>query len=159
MSIVLPPDSIHSILVAVIQRNIDPDEQLQYFSWLGFVLLGAVYTAFVFGGELSRDGPLIFSRQNARSVSEILLIHGTFLTILFCLLRFANLTVARLPYWMTDTFKAGRGTRASIAELIFVLACAAMFFVERRRLFVPSEADVSAPESESSQSSMTDEDD
>lgn len=64
----------------VSQRIIDPHEDLLYFSWWGYLGVVLVYSALTFHGEFSKvDGPLIFSKENSRSISDISLIHGVFL--------------------------------------------------------------------------------
>lgn len=128
------------IFAAILRmRIIDPTEELQYFSWWGYTALAAVYTAVVFSGELSKDGPLIFSRQNARSIAQVLFIHGVFLINLFCLFRIGCYALPWLPNWMTDTFSLGHGSRVSIADICLVLAAAVMNLSERRWLYVDVE--------------------
>jgi hypothetical protein len=146
------PGLIHFIAGSLIPRNIDPSEDLQYFSWWGYAFVAAAYSALVFSGELSKDGPLIFSRRNARVLSQILLIHVAFLIILLCFLRISSYIVPSLPYWMTDTFRARR-TRVSIADIIFFLAAMVMLFIERRKLYVESAPSASDSEGESGRSS------
>ena len=101
----------------------------------GYALLAAVYSTFVFTGEASKDGPLIFSKRNARSIFQVLLMHGAYLVSLLCILQIASGVVPRLPFWMTDTF-AVRGSRVSFADILFALVCAVMCFIERRKLYV-----------------------
>ncbi len=120
---------------ASMPQNIDSQNDLRYFSWILFVLVCLIYSAFVFSGELSKDGPLIFSKQNARSLREVLLSHCAFLVILFCLMRIFNSLVLVLPYWMTDTWVL-HGTRWSVADVLFTAFASIMVYSERRWLFV-----------------------
>lgn len=119
-------------------QRIDPQEVLQYFSWWAYALVAAAYSAFVFSGELSKEGPVIFSKQNARSVSQVLVTHGAFLVILLCFLRLTSYFVLALPHWMNDTFDAGRRGRLSIADIVVFVASGIMVLIERRRLYVQS---------------------
>lgn len=123
-----------TLLGSSMPRNIDPDEDLRYFSWMYFAFTSLMYSAFVFSGELSKDGPLIFSKQrNLRSIREVVAFHCGFLFTLLCLVRIFNLLVPKLPYWMTDTFSAR--ARFSIADGVFIALAAVMVHVERRLLF------------------------
>jgi hypothetical protein len=122
-------------IAASIPRNIDPQEVLRYFNWLGFTALVLFYSAFVFRGELSGDGPLIFSKRNARSVLQVLILHFSFIVILLLVVRVSNQLVPILPYWMTDTFPLGRGARGSVADLEFVAIAAVAAFIERKWLY------------------------
>lgn len=132
--------SVATLLGTSMPRNIDPDEDLRYFSWAYFVLTSLIYSAFVFSGELSKDGPLIFSKQrNLRSIREVVAYHCTFLFALLCLVRIFNLLVPNLPYWMTDTFRAR--ARFSIADIVFIALAAVMVHQERRLLFREREPD------------------
>jgi hypothetical protein len=57
---------------------------------------------------------------------------------------------------MTDTFGRVGGTRESFADVLFILVCAVMCFIERRKLYVKSGTEI--PESGPSPSeSSTDE--
>jgi len=125
-----------ALIKATVPQNLDPREELRYFSWIAFVIVSLVYSAFVFRGELSKDGPLFFSRKNARSTRDVLASHSAFLVFLFCFMRVFNFIVPSLPYWMTDTFNAGKGNRLSIADFVFMALTAVLAFVERRWLFV-----------------------
>jgi hypothetical protein len=127
-----------ALIATPMARNIDPQEGLRYFSWLGFAALALLYSAFVFTSQLSKDGPLIFSRRNVRSLLQILTLHCGFIIILLLLLRISNQIVPILSYRMTDTFKAGRGARLSIADLVFAAIAAVLAFIERAWIYVES---------------------
>ena len=130
-------------------RVIDPLEQLQYFSWVGYVVVAVVYTALVFHGELSKDdGPLIFSKQNARPLPVILMIHVAFLAIILEILRIAPFILPSLPDWTTDTFRV-RGTSISIIDVLFVIAMGLMYLIEGRWIYVESEMEASGTEGSS----------
>ena len=121
------------ILIATsrITRNIDPDEALQYFSWARYAVIAGVYTAFVFWLELSKDGPLIFSRDNARSKPQVLQAHALSLTILLCCYRICAVIVSGLPFWMTDTIRLLRGNRTSFADILLGLAALGMGYLSK----------------------------
>lgn len=125
-------------------ENIDPREDLRYFSWVYFALFSLAYSAFVFSSELSKDGPLIFSKRNARTTSEVLASHCAFLIILFCSMRVFTFVVPDLPYWMTDTFNAGKGARLSIADTVFIALSAVMVYFERRWLVRRNDGEIAS---------------
>jgi hypothetical protein len=125
-----------AIARVAISQNMDPREELQYFSWWGYALVALAYSSLVFSGEGSSEGRRIFSKQNVRSLSQILIAHCAYMTILLCLLRISSYVVLLLPYWMTDTF--GRRTRTSIADLVFFGAALVMIHIERRWLYLES---------------------
>jgi hypothetical protein len=108
----------------------------QYFSW--WIYLGAAlsYSALVFTGELSKDGPLIFSRKNARSIPVIIGIHINFLIVLLLLMKLICSIDPSLPTWMTSNI--GRG--GTLAVVFFILGMVVMSFIERRWLYVESGA-------------------
>jgi hypothetical protein len=134
--------SVTGVIVALIAvpipQNIDPREELRYFNWLAFAALAFFYSVFVFTGRISKDGLRIFSKRNARTVLQILVLHSSFIVILLLLLRISNQVVPVLPYWMTDTFKAGRGARLSVADLMFVAIAGVLGFIEQIWLYVES---------------------
>ncbi len=131
-------DYLLALMTATMPQNVDPREDLLYFNWMDFGLGSLAYSAFVFSGELSKDGPLIFSKRNRRSTSVVLTSHCAFLVILLCLLRIFTVLIPSLPYWMTDTFNAGRGGRVSIADLVFIALASGLVYCERKWLYVES---------------------
>ncbi len=131
------PAPLAAFLYIALPRNIDPQETLRYFSWAIFIGACLIYSAFVFSGELSKDGPLFFSKRNKRTTSQVLGLHSTFLIALFCLMQVSALIVPALPFWLTDTL-AARGARFSLADVGFVLIAAVLVYIERRWLFLDS---------------------
>ena len=129
-----------------ITQGIDPQEDLQYFSWLVYALVAAAYSAFVFSGELSKDGPRIFSERNARSASQVIAAHAAYLTMFLCLLRLASYIVLTVPLWMTNTFDGGRHLRLSIFDLLFAAVWVTLALIERKHLYVESESDSTVPD-------------
>ena len=129
-----------------ISPGIDPQEILQYFSGPVYALVAAGFSAFVFRGELSKDGPRIFSKQNARTVSQIIAVHAAYLTMFLCLLRLASYIVLTVPRWMTNTFDGGRHLRLSIIDLLFIAVSVTVALIERKHLYVESETDSTDPD-------------
>ena len=105
-----------------IGRNTDPAQSLRYFSWALFAVIAVVYSAFVFWLELAKDGPFIFSRNNVRTRSQVLLAHAMFLTILLCCYRICTYMIRTVPFWMTDTLRLTSRTKTSFAEIVLSLA-------------------------------------
>jgi hypothetical protein len=122
-----------------IRRNIDPDEALRYFSWTRYSIVAVVYTAVVFWLELAKNGPFIFSRTNSRSKMQVVLAHAMFLVILLCGYRVCTQIVPALPFWMTDTFRTSRSSRASFADIISCIVALGMAYFERKWLYRESE--------------------
>ena len=77
----------------------DPDF---FYQWPSFAILAVVYSAAVCSGELSNDGPQIFSKRNPIELSAIVGIHLCFLTILFIAWRIADFIDPGLPHALTE---------------------------------------------------------
>ncbi len=107
----------------------------EFYQWPNFVLLGIIYTGLVCSGELSKEGPLIFSKRNSRPFSVILGAHLAFLMILFALWRLAFFIDPYLPNWMTNYI----GRSGTISNIVFVAAMVVLQFIERRWLYLDSE--------------------
>jgi len=112
---------------------------MQYFSWWIYVLAGALFTVYAFTGLLYKEGSLVFSEQNAKPLSAVLIVHLEFLLILFGLMWIAPFVYPYLPNWMTDTFNV-RGAAVSSVDVLFVLAMGALHLIERRWIYLESEA-------------------
>jgi hypothetical protein len=126
------------LIASPIPRNIDPAEGLRYFSWWGFAIGAAVYSACIFSRRLAGRGFLDFSRRPPRPASRIAAVHFACLAFLLGVLRAASYLVPLLPYWMTDTFRAGRGASLSIADLAFLALILVLLAVERLWLYAGS---------------------
>lgn len=79
------------------------DSATHTFSWLWFGVFAAIYTAWVFSGEFSRNGPRIFSAGNSRSLPWILLTHAGFLCIVLAIYWIAVVLEPSMPHWMFGT--------------------------------------------------------
>ena len=112
-------------------------DTFQYFSWWAYVVAALVYSAAFFTGEMSKDGPLIFSKRNARSTKVIIGIRMNFLMALLLLLKVGCSIDPSLPDWMTRHI--GRG--GTTLDLLFIIAMMLMGFIERRTLYVESDAE------------------
>ncbi len=121
---------------------VDPNEPLQYLSWLGFAIVASAYTALTFRDEiLKTDAPRIFSKQNARPTWLILVIHGAFLAVLYAMLAGARLLLPSLPDWMTVPYNLGpRAGHGSTVDVLLVVAGVALEELERRWLCVEPDA-------------------
>jgi len=118
----------------------------QNFSWWVYLGAALIYSAFAFTGEWSKDGPLIFSKRNARPLQVVVGIHTNFLIVLLLLLKVAVSLELSMPNWMTRD--AGR--RGSPLDLVFIFGMLIMGFIERRLLYVESDADMFDSEQTSS---------
>lgn len=143
-------------LILMVGAAVGPpiDDSLMYFSWWGYVVVAALYTMVVFRGDLSREGPFILTKENARTPFAISCIHVAFLAMLFWAARVAPYILPFLPRWMTDRIHA-RGINLTIADALFILAILVMNQIERRWLFVDSQVNISGPENSPSQPSTT----
>lgn len=109
---------------------------MDFFSWPWFAACVVIYSAYVCSGEMSKDGPLIFSKRNARKLTEIIYIHLAFLMVLLALMWFEIRTEPSMPNWMSE--KMGRS--GTFFDYIFIIAMIGLGYIERRWLFVGSDA-------------------
>lgn len=109
-------------------------DSLESFSWFWIAGYSVLYSALVFSGEMSKEGPLIFSKRNARSARQILFGHLLFLTISIALYRVAVAIDSHVPNWMSEY--AGRG--GTWYEGLFLVALLVLTYIERKWLFLPS---------------------
>lgn len=110
-------------------------DSLETFSWFWIAGYSVLYSALVFRGEMSKDGPLIFSKSNARSARQIWIAHLLFLTILLALYRVAVAIDPHAPNWMSES--AGRG--GTWYESLFLVVLLVLTYIERKWLVVPVE--------------------
>jgi hypothetical protein len=75
---------------------------------------------FIFFDEIPREKREIFSKQNKMSVTQILLIHFSFVALLFLVLQAWSHALLYLPSWLTDVHDLGEGY-TSIADLLFFI--------------------------------------
>ena len=128
--------SVFAMPLALGLLRFDP---MQYFSWWIYVGVGVVYTALAFRGELSKEGALIFSKQNSRSLPEIFTVHLAFLAFLLVLMRTGPHIYRFLPNGLTDTFNV-RGSSVSVLDIVFILVMIAAHYIERGFIYLDSEA-------------------
>jgi len=114
------------------------DDALMNFSWWGYIVVATMYTVVVFRGDLSREGPLIVTKENARTPVAIFLIHSAFLALLLWAAWAAPFILPLLPYWMTGRIHT-RAIDLTFADILFILATLLMHKIERRWLYVDSE--------------------
>lgn len=131
--------------LASFSHAMDQDERLQYFSWSGYLIVGIVYSFFLFFDEVPKDNRVIFSKRNKRSLTQILTIHAAFVVLLLCALRTCSYVVRYLPFWMTHEIDLGEGY-VSIADLIFGIGALALFAYERQWLVVAMDGSESVQE-------------
>jgi Zn-dependent protease len=131
--------------LASFPHAMDQDERLQYFSWSGCLIVGIVYSFFLFFDEVPKDHREIFSKRNKRSLTQILKIHTAFVTLLLCALRICSYVVRYLPFWMTHEIDLGEGY-FSIADVIFVIGAMALFAYEREWLVIAMDGSESVQE-------------
>jgi hypothetical protein len=106
-----------------------------FYQWPTFAILAIIYSALVATGEISKEGPLIFSKRNSRTLSEILGAHLLFLTILLVAWKVAFYLDPHLADWMTGYI--GRG--GSAFNMFFIVVMLVMSSLERRWLYVEAE--------------------
>jgi len=118
------------------------DDPLLHFSWWGFIVVAALYSVVVFRGDLSREGPFILTKENARTPLAISSIHVAFLAFLLWAAWMVPYILPLLPRWMTDRIHA-RGIDVTIADVLFILATLVIHQIERRWLYVDFEPSIS----------------
>lgn len=109
-------------------------EQIQYFPWLGYLIIGLLYSVFVFFNESSEDRPSIWSGQNKRSPIQLLLIHCSFLGLIFLVMGMFAHIAAYLPSWATVEYDMVEGY-CSVANLLFFIGVALLAAYEKNVLF------------------------
>ncbi len=108
--------------------------QLQWFSWWGCLFIGFLYSAFVFLNEIPEDRPSIFSKQSKRTPTQILLIHSSFLVLVFLVMGVFDHVAGYLPRWLTDGYDMGEGP-LSVANVLFFIGAALLAAYEKHVLF------------------------
>jgi hypothetical protein len=68
-----------------------------------------------------------------------LLAHATCLAAFLSGYRICTRIVPTLPFWMSDTFRLSRSTRASFADIICCLVALGVAYFERKWLYRESE--------------------
>ena len=113
-----------------------------HFSLLRFAIVAAIYTFLAFTTGARRHA-MPFSKKNALPTSTILSEHLKFLTILLLLLLAVTWLYPHLPEWSKQTAMSGRSGRggASGVDLGFFVAMAAIYHVERRRIYMEGETE------------------
>lgn len=111
-----------------------PSEQLLYSSWWTYLIVGFLYSVLVFSNEIPEDRPSIFSKQSERSPTQILLIHGSFLALLFLLMGSFAHVAGYLPHWITEEYEMGDGP-LSVAHVLFFIGAALLAAYEKHVLF------------------------
>jgi hypothetical protein len=109
-------------------------EQVEYFSWWGYLFIGFLYSTFVFSKEVPEDRPSIFSMQNKRSPVQILLMHSSFLALLYLVARMFAHIAGYLPHWITNEYDMGEGS-LSVADVLFFIGAALLAAYEKHVLF------------------------
>jgi hypothetical protein len=138
---------------ANLAQIIDPEEGLQYPSWLGYAVIVFFYSVVVFFDEIPKGRRAIFSEQNKRSPTRVLLIHISLLAVLFCALRAGPYVARYLPHWMTNEFDNLEGGHTSIARLLFFAG--AMLIAGCEKLFLETTGSGSTQISERDESSRS----
>lgn len=115
-------------------------DPLQYFSLWIYISVAAVYSAITLGGALRKGDVQVFSKQNAKPLPAILVVHFEFLTVLLGLMWIVPLVYSHLPEWLTNTYRF-RGATISNLELFYCFAMGVMYLIERRHIYVETGTD------------------
>ena len=144
------------ILAFIHTQALRGDDLLQNFSWVKYAFWGAFYTILgLLGLVKMSEVRLIFSRQNARPLSAILVIHAVFLAILLGVMQNAAYIAPFLPNWMLEQSQSRRGRGSTFFGFLFVLTLVALLVIERRWIYVPNKALSSIDENSRSSSSIS----
>ncbi len=100
------------------------------------VALGASFTVLVFGNAIRRRGFGLFSGEESKTVTEILLVHAASLAALLMIVRMGIYLAPSLPDWLTLPVGADNQGRVgpSILQIILSLAIFLLGFIEVRVL-------------------------
>lgn len=115
------------------------DDPMMNFSWIGFLVVAAVYTVAVFRNDLSRDGPLIITAENARSSYSVLIMHLEFLAFMLLAAWGTPYLLPHLPTWVTSRVR-GRGVDLTLFDLFCIFALSLLLKAERHCLFKSAES-------------------
>jgi uncharacterized protein with PQ loop repeat len=123
---------LHAVLLCFegLPGEVDWADLLQYSSWSGYLVIGILYSLLLFFGEIPKAKRAIFSKQNKMNLTQILLIHISFLALLFLAFRVSSHVVRYLPPWITNAYDLGEG-KMSIANLLFLIGALLLGACER----------------------------
>lgn len=82
---------------------------LRQFSFGVDVAICASFTVFIFGNAIRKRGFGLFSGEDAKPITELLLIHVFCLAALVTLVRMGMYVTPMLPYWLSTPIGADRG--------------------------------------------------
>ena len=105
------------------------------YEWPNNFVLAAIFTALLFRGEFTEGGTRIFSKQNTRTMWEIIQIHSAFVAILFGLLWLTRYFDPSMPSWITGSFDSG-GRPGSILDILTIIIMLGMHFIEYRWIYL-----------------------
>ena len=124
-------------------------EPLQAFSWGQYGAVAFVYSLFSLTGFSFKGRGRVFSKENARSVQQVLTIHLKSLTFLLLWMWATAAIGPHLPDWMTDTFVYST-RRHSLLDLSFAAVMTIAGFVEWQLVYVKRGPDADGQETASS---------
>jgi hypothetical protein len=114
----------------------------QPYAWLIYTAVMAFYTMLEFRISLSYTKPLVFTSRNAIRPRKVIFTHVEFLAILLVFMWFVAYIYPSLPNWMTESMRGAPGKGLpSLVVILFFLAIFALLDIERRFIYVESDAD------------------
>jgi hypothetical protein len=124
-------------------------------NWLVCVSVAVFYTAMVFGKpieEFERAGPVL-SKQNARPISAILVVHAAFLAAVICPIcwafhQFSSFDFDRDPIDIQMGTATQKPWTFSLFGILFCLGLILLRKIERRWIFEDSDLEPSKSESD-----------
>lgn len=108
------------LCLASLPGEVDWADLFQYSSWSSCLVIGIFYSLLLLFDEIPKAKRVIFSKQNRMNLTQILLIHISFLALLFLPLRASPHVARYLPPWITNVYGLGEGSM-SIANLLFLI--------------------------------------
>lgn len=105
-------------------------------AWLVYLGMGIFYTIFVFWLSVTRNEVRIFSKQNAKPRSTIIVVHLLFLAMILSFMQLIPQIKASLPEWVTHTYG-----RTSIFSGVVVAAIFILRYIERRYIYAEAETE------------------
>jgi hypothetical protein len=125
----IAPHVVHSSFASLAQV-LYPEERLFPLSWSTYLGFGIFYSVLMFFDEIPREKREIFSKRNKMSLTQVLLIHISFLALLFLGLRVSSRLVPYLPPWMANVHDLG-DAYTSGADLIVFFGVLLLFVCEK----------------------------
>jgi hypothetical protein len=116
------------------------------YPWWQYPIIGLIYTATVFAGQFAPQRlPVVFSKQNSRTLSVILLGHAGFLAVFLGSIWIACSNLSSMPDWFIARgfiIPSRHGIhRVSLLDLVFLILLLVLWAIELRCIYAEAKTD------------------